>query len=105
MPGNLDKTLICFKHKAPKKRQNSPYPHIAPTYGAKAQYTKTEEDSPPLNKEDTKYIQAVAGTQLYYKQAVDTTILTALSSIATKQASPMVKTMKKIKQLLDYCAS
>ncbi len=33
----LDKTLIRFKHKAPKKRQNSPHPHIAPTYGAKAQ--------------------------------------------------------------------
>jgi hypothetical protein len=47
----------------------------------------------------------VAGTLLYYGQAVGTTILTAISSIATKQTSPMVKTMKKVKQLLDYCAS
>ncbi len=72
MPGYLDKTLIHFKHEAPKKRQNSPHPHIAPTYGAKTQYTKTEEAFPPLNKEDTKYIQAVTGTLLYYRQEVDT---------------------------------
>jgi hypothetical protein len=36
---------------------------------------------------------------------VDSTILTALSLIATKQAQPTQKTMDKIKQLLDYCAS
>jgi hypothetical protein len=60
---------------------------------------------PPLNKEDTKYIQAVTGTLLYYRRAVNTTILTALRSIATKQASPTVTTIKKVKQLLDYCAS
>jgi hypothetical protein len=36
---------------------------------------------------------------------VDSTILTALSSIATKQVQPTQKRMDKIKQLLDYCAS
>jgi hypothetical protein len=46
----------------------------------------------------------VAGTLLYYARAVDTTILTALSSIATEQAKRMQETMKKVKQLLDYCA-
>ena len=59
----------------------------------------------PLSKEETKYVQAVAGTLLYYERAVDTTILTALSSIATKQAKPTQDTMKKLKQLLDYCAT
>ncbi len=34
--------------------------------------------SPPLSKIETKYIQAVAGTLLYYLRAVNTTILTAL---------------------------
>jgi hypothetical protein len=58
-----------------------------------------------LSKEETKYIQAVAGTLLYYARAVNTTILTALSLIATEQAKPMQETMKKVKQLLDYCAT
>jgi hypothetical protein len=31
--------------------------------------------------------------------------LTALSSLATEQAKPKQKTMEKVKQLLDYCAS
>jgi hypothetical protein len=46
MPGCLDKALICFKHEAPKKKQNSPHPHICPNYGAKEQFTKVEEDPP-----------------------------------------------------------
>jgi hypothetical protein len=58
-----------------------------------------------LDKADTRYIQQVAGMLLYYGQAVDTTILPALSSIATEQAAPMERTMAKVKQLLDYCAS
>jgi hypothetical protein len=105
MPGYLDKALICFKHEAPKKNQNSPHPHICPNYGAKEQYTKVEEDLPPLNKDDKKYIQAVAGTLLYYGQAVDSTILPALSAITTKQAKPTAKTVAMVKQLLDYCTS
>ena len=60
---------------------------------------------PPLDKEDTKYIQAVAGTLLYYGHAVDNTILTALSAVATEQAKPAQKMMEVIKQLLDYCAT
>jgi hypothetical protein len=59
--------------------------------------------SPPLNKEETKYVQAVTGTLLYYARAVDSTILQALSSLATKQAKLMQKTIEKVKQLLDYC--
>ncbi len=53
----------------------------------------------------TQYVQAIAGTLLYYARAVDTTVLTALSLIATKQANPTQETMKKVKQLLDYCAT
>jgi hypothetical protein len=36
---------------------------------------------------------------------VDSTILPALSEIATKQANPMEKTRATIKQLLDYCTT
>jgi hypothetical protein len=105
MPGYLQKALTRFNHKTPDKIQNLPHSHVIPQYGAKNQYAKDEDISPPLSKEETKYIQAVAGTLLYYARAVDTTILTALSSITTEQAKLMQETMKKIKQLLDYCAT
>ncbi len=60
---------------------------------------------PPLNKEETKYIQAVTGTLLYYGRAVNNTILPALSAIATKEAQSTEKTKETITQLLDYCST
>ncbi len=105
MPGYVSKALLRFNHKNPEKIQNSPHPHIIPAYGTKIQYANQPDDSPKLDKEGTKYIQQVAGTLLNYGQAVDNTILPALSSIASEQAAPMEQTMAKVKQLLDYCAS
>ena len=105
MPGYISKALQRFGHEHPRRPQNSPHPHVAPTYGAKAQYVEPEVVSTPLDKEGQKYIQAVTGTLLYYSRAVDPTMLVALNAIATQQASPTQKTMERIKQLLDYCAS
>jgi hypothetical protein len=45
------------------------------------------------------------GTLLYCTRAIDSTILTALSSLATEKAKPMQKMMEKVKQVLDYCSS
>jgi hypothetical protein len=56
-----------------------------PQYGAKTQYAESQDESPLLNIEDTKHVQAVTGTLLYYARGVDSTILTALSSLATEQ--------------------
>jgi hypothetical protein len=95
MPEYFQKALTRFNHKTPTEIQNSPHLHVIPQYGAKMQYVKDNNLSQPLSKEETKYAQAVAGTLLHYARAVDTTILTALSLIATKQAKPMQETMKK----------
>ena len=105
MPGYISKALQRFGHERPRRLQNSPHPHIAPTYGAKAQYVEPEVISAPVDKEGQKYIQAVTGTFLYYSRAVDPTMLVALNAIATQQAAPTQKTMERVKQLLDYCAS
>ncbi len=105
MPGYLPKVMTRFKHETPNKIQNSPHRHIEIQYGKKVQLATVEEDSPPLSKEETKYVQVVAGTLLYYAQAVDPTILTALSEIGTEQAKLTQATMEMIKQLLDYCAT
>ena len=105
MPGYVSKALQRFTHERPLKIQNSPHPHVATNYGAKAQYVEPVEVSPPLDKEKQKYVQAVVGTLLYYSRAVDPTMLVALNAIATQQASPTEKTMERVKQLLDYAAS
>ena len=42
---------------------------------------------------------------LYYARAVDPTMLVALSTIASEQASPTRETVKKVDQFLDYAAS
>ncbi len=71
-------------------------------YGTIKQYAETIDTSPPLSKEDKKYIQEVVSTLLYYAQCVNSTMLTALGSIATQQANPTKKIMIKVKQFLDY---
>ncbi len=45
------------------------------------------------------------GTFLYYGRAVDSTMLTALSAIASAQAKPTEETMTRCKQFLDYTAT
>ena len=45
------------------------------------------------------------GTFLYYICAVDSTMLTALSAIASAQAKPTEETMTRCKQFLDYAAT
>ena len=50
-------------------------------------------------------MQQVLGTFLYYGRAVDSTMIVALSSIITDQASPTQATLKKVNQFLDYAAS
>jgi hypothetical protein len=64
-----------------------------------------DDASQPLTKEGKKRIQQILGTFLFYARAVDGTMLTALSSIATAQANPTEATMKKAEQFLDYAAT
>jgi hypothetical protein len=71
-------------------------------YGATKQYAETIDTSPPLSKEDKKYVQEGVSMFLYYAQCVDSTMLTALGSIATQQANTTKNTMIKVKQYLDY---
>ena len=42
---------------------------------------------------------------MYYARAVDSTMLVALSVLASKQAIPKQKTMEKVMTFLDYAAS
>ena len=61
-----------------------------------------QDTSPLLSAADTKYIQQVVGTFLYYGRALDYTMLSAINTIATQQAMPTQLTMQRAQQLLDY---
>jgi hypothetical protein len=82
-----------------------PHPHTIPTYGATVQYTKAIDSSPAATKHREKYTHQVIGVLLYYGQAVNSTILVGLSSLATAQAKPTKHTAFLIKWLLDYAAT
>jgi hypothetical protein len=105
MPGYIAKALSRFAHETPSKPQHQPHPHAEKTYGATVQYAKALDNSPLLPPNSKTYIQQVLGVLLYYGRAVDSTVLVALSSIASAQAAPTELTLSLIKQLLDYVAT
>jgi hypothetical protein len=74
----VPEALTRFQHTPPHIPQHQPYPHVKPTYGAKAQYMEDVNTSLPLDKQGKKYVQEVIGTFLYYACCVDSTMLPAL---------------------------
>ena len=61
-----------------------------------------EIESPFHDKHKRKYVQQVLGSFLYYTCAIDMTILCALSVIASEQANPMERTLKRVQQILHF---
>ena len=105
MPEYVGQALARFNHPIQDQPQHQPHQHAIPTYRAKVQYAKPEDTSQGLSPSKKKYIQEVIGTFLYYICAVDSTMLTALSAIASAQAKPTEETMTRCKQFLDYAAT
>jgi hypothetical protein len=105
MPGYVDKALRQFNHERPSKRQDAPYPHTPPKYGAKKQYASEGDKSPLLDADGAKFIQRVIGKFLYLGRAVDTTLPMPLSALGTQQAKPREGTMAHTRQFLDYVGS
>jgi hypothetical protein len=93
MPEYVDRALVRFDHPVPPKPQHQPHQHTIPTYGATVQYAKLEDTSCRLLPAEKKFIQEVIGVFLYYGRAVDSTMLTPLSAIASAQAEPTEETM------------
>jgi hypothetical protein len=107
MPGYIDNALHKFQHKPPDRPQYAPYPAPKPQYGSKVQLTPEAVDSPTLAPEGKRRIQQVVGLLLYYARAVDPTLMTDISSLASQQATATkdTDTDAKLLQLLKYCAT
>ena len=70
-----------------------PHAHIPIQYLIKntRQYATALDISPLLDPKETKYIQSVTGTFLYYGRVLDFIILPALNEVASAQSSPTKK--------------
>jgi hypothetical protein len=105
MLGYIAHALQHFSHPPPTKPQHYPHAWQKPSYGDKIQYAPDSDTSPALNSKETKLVQEILGTLLYYAHAVNLTMLAAIGTFATQQASATKQTMKAIAQLLNYCAT
>jgi hypothetical protein len=69
------------------------------------QLTPEVVDSPTLAPAGKKNIQQVVGALMYYARAVDPTLMTDISSLASQKSIATEDTDAKLVQLLNYCAT
>jgi hypothetical protein len=84
MPKYVMKQLTRYAQPAPLKPQHCRFAPNPVTYGKDTQAPSPTDDSPLLDNAVKKRIQQIVGSFLYYAQAVNPTILMALSNIATQ---------------------
>ena len=102
MPNYVQKQLVRYRWRTSHRKQFCPFQPAPINYGRNSDELINEPESPAVGKEDEPYIRGVVGSFLYYARAIDLTILTALSDIASEQSKLTEKTMKRVKQLLNY---
>ncbi len=83
MPGYIDKALTKYQPPKPVSLQHAPYKAAPIQYGAWVQRVEVDTTQ-PLSPKEIKRIQDIFGTLLYYAQAVDPTLLAALSAIEAR---------------------
>ena len=107
LPQYIQTTLARLQHKPPKSPQYSPHHHYAVRYTKTPgrQYATQEDNSPLLSPKETKWVQSVIGSFLYYCRAIDCTISTTLNDLAQQQSQPTVTTREKCNRLMDYLAT
>ena len=73
--------------------------------GISNMFAKDKDDAPEVSADDKLFVQQVLGTFLYYARTVDSTMLVALSAIASEQAKPTTNMLAKVNKFVDYVAS
>ena len=63
------------------------------------------DESNLLDKKDTRRIQSIVGTMLYYARSVDPTMLRVINEILRVQSRPTRDTEEKAIMLLDYAST
>ncbi len=104
MPGYVEKGLARFHHPTPTKPQYSPYP-ANERFTPGVQHVIPADTSRPSDDKTKKRLQQIIGVFLFYARAVDPTMQTSLSKLASDQTTSTGKTEKATSQFLDYAAT
>ena len=106
MPSYIPNLLHKLNYN-PNIPQYSPFPALpfTPSQPGQRQYAPPPDTSPPLGPKLTTRVQSIIGSLLYYARAVDCTLLPALNTLSTQQASPTEQTLRLCHRLLDYAAT
>jgi hypothetical protein len=105
MPGYLKKALDCLKYNAHGRPQHSPHACQRPQCGKQPQMTPYFDDYANLPPSELTRIQEIVGTFLFYGRAIDSTMLVALGTIASKQSKGTHATSQAVTQLLNHAAA
>jgi hypothetical protein len=105
MPGYIAAVLHSFQHPTPERPQHALYKMQPINYGSKVQFATPADTSVPLTEHQKLKLPKVIGSLLYYARSVDSTMLFALSTLASTQAKGTAVTADAMNQLLDYCAT
>jgi hypothetical protein len=105
MPGYVQATLHKFQHTAPRQLCHAPSAWNKPQYGVKIQLTGPADTTPVLTEQQTKRLQQVVGKFLLYANAVDSTMLHVLNSLAAAQKNRTQATAHALVHFLNYCAT
>jgi hypothetical protein len=100
MPGYISKVLTKFQHPVPASPQHAPY-KAAPIQCSVWVQVREEDKSLPLTPSEIKHLQDIVGTLLCNVCIIDSTLLTALSTITVRQTNGTQAVANKYHQLLD----
>ena len=101
MPGYVHKALKRFR-RLNLRGADSPCIYTPPQYGKHTHDVLPDPPSELLTPEQHKELQEIVGVFLFYARAVDPTMVTPLSKIASKQAKPTTLLLPDIERFLQY---
>jgi hypothetical protein len=105
MPGYFEAALHKFQHPVPQQPCHALSAWTKPQYGAKIYMTTPINTTPSLTDTQTKQLQQVVGTFLFYARAVDGTMRHALNALLATQTKGTRATAQALIHFLNYCAT
>ncbi len=104
MPGYINKAITKYQHPKPVTPQHASYKAAPIQYGTKVQRVEVDTTQ-PLTPKKIKRVQDIVNTLLHHAQAVDSTLLAALSAIVAWQVNGTQVVADACHQLLKYVAT
>ena len=86
MPEYIQKNLLKFQNTIPKNPEDALFKSDPKKYWEKVQLVKEIEGTPKFSETAIKVLQKKIDILLFYVRSIDTTLLIALITLASKQA-------------------